>query len=64
MSDGIEQLSAKVKAAQIELERATQALYRDVNSPNLHAAYNHAVMALDKAEDELERALTNFKRKF
>lgn len=64
MSDGIETLSAKVKAAQIELERATQALFRDVNSPNLNAAYNHAVMALDKAEDELERALTNFKRKF
>ena len=64
MSDGIEQLSAKVKAAQIELERATQALYRDVNSQALNAAYNHAVMALDKAEDELERAQTNFKRKF
>ena len=64
MSDGIEQLSAKVKAAQIELERAAQALYRDVNSPILNAAYNHAVMALDKAEDELERAQTNFKRKF
>ena len=52
MSDGIEQLSAKVKAAQIELERATQALFRDVNSPNLNAAYNHAVRALDKAKDE------------
>jgi len=64
MSDGIAALTEKLKNAQIELERATEALLRDVNSDNANARYNHAVIALDRAEDELERAQLKFKRKF
>ena len=56
MSDGIAALTEKLKTAQIELERATEALFRDVNSDNANARYNQAIMALDRAEDELERA--------
>lgn len=63
MSDQIEQLSEKVKNAQADLERVTQALYKDVNSDNLNARYNAAILALDKAEAELEDALTKFKFK-
>jgi len=63
MSTGIQDLTEKVKAAQIELERVTAALYQDVHDPQRNAAYNHALMALDRAEDELDRALTKFKRK-
>ncbi len=63
MSDQIEQLSEKVRAAQIELERVTQALYKNVNSDLLNARYNAAIMALDKAEAELEDVLTKFKLK-
>ena len=64
MSDGIAALTEKLKTAQMELERATEALFRDVNSDNANARYNHAVTALDRAEDELERAQLKFKRKF
>ncbi len=64
MSDGIAALTEKLKTAQIELERATEALFRDVNSDNANARYNQAIMALDRAEDELERAQLKFKRKF
>ncbi len=63
MSGSIEQLSEKVKNAQADLERVTQALYKDVNSDNLNARYNAAILALDKAEAELEDALTKFKFK-
>ena len=64
MSDGIAALTEKLKTAQIELERATEALFRDVNSDNANARYNQAIMALDRAEDELERSQLKFKRKF
>ena len=63
MSESIEQLSEKVKAAHVELERVTQALYKNVNSDLLNARYNAAIMALDKAEAELEDVLTKFKLK-
>ena len=63
MSTGIESLNEKVKAAQIELERVTAAAYSDVHNPQLNAAYNQALLALERAEDELDRALTKFKRK-
>lgn len=63
MSTGIESLNEKVKAAQIELERVTAAIYQDPHNPAINAAYNHALLALDRAEDELDRALTKFKRK-
>ena len=63
MSGSIEQLSEKVKNAQADLERVTQALYKEVNSDNLNARYNAAILALDKAEAELEDALTKFKFK-
>jgi ribosome-associated translation inhibitor RaiA len=63
MSTGIQDLTEKVKAAHIELERVTAALYQDVHDPQRNAAYNHALLALDRAEDELDRALTKFKRK-
>jgi len=63
VSGSIQQLTDKVKTAQIELERLNQALYKDVNSPNLHAAYMKAITELDKAEAELEDALIKFKLK-
>ena len=63
MSESIEQLSEKVKNAQADLERVTQALYKNVNSDLLNARYNAAILALDKAEAELEDALTKFKFK-
>lgn len=63
MGTGIETLTEKVKAAQIELERVTAALYQDVHNPQLNAAYNQALLALERAEDELDRALTKFRRK-
>ena len=63
MGTGIETLTEKVKAAQIELERVTAALYQDVHNPQLHAAYNQALLALERAEDELDRALTKYRRK-
>ena len=63
MGTGIETLTEKVKAAQIELERVTAALYQDVHNPQLNAAYNQALLALERAEDELDRALTKYRRK-
>ena len=63
MSGSIEQLSEKVKNAQADLERVTQALYKNVHSDLLNARYNAAILALDKAEAELEDALTKFKFK-
>ncbi len=64
MSDGIAALTEKLKNAQIALERASEALLADVNSPELNSRYTRAVIALDRAEDELERAQMKFKRKF
>jgi exonuclease VII small subunit len=63
MSDGIAALTEKLKTAQMELERATEALFTDVNSDNANGRYNQAVMKLDRAEAELEAALSKFKRK-
>lgn len=63
MSDGIAALTEKLKTAQMELERATEALFTDVNSDNANGRYNQAVMKLDRAEAELEEALAKFKRK-
>jgi len=63
MSDGIAALTEKLKTAQMELERATEALFTDVNSDNANGRYNQAVMKLDQAEAELEEALAKFKRK-
>ena len=63
MSDGIAALTEKLKTAQMELERATEALFTDVNSDNANGRYNQAVMKLDQAEAELEAALAKFKRK-
>jgi hypothetical protein len=63
MSDGIAALTEKVKTAQIELERATEALFTDVNSDNANGRYNQAILKLDRAEAELEAALAKFKRK-
>jgi exonuclease VII small subunit len=63
MSDGIAALTEKLKTAQMELERATEALFTDVNSDNANGRYNQAVMKLDRAEAELEAALSKFKYK-
>lgn len=63
MSTGIESLNEKVKAAQIELERVTAVIYQDPHNPAINAAYNQALLALERAEDELDRAVTKFKRK-
>ena len=63
MSDGIAALTEKLKTAQMELERATEALFTDVNSDNANGRYNQAVMKLDQAEAELEAALAKFKHK-
>ena len=54
MSTGIESLNEKVKAAQIELERVTAAIYQDPHNPAINAAYNQALLALERAEDELD----------
>lgn len=64
MSDGIEALSKRLRNAQIELERATAALYSNLNSDNVNARYTRALLELDRAEDELENAQKRFKRKF
>ena len=61
--NGLADLTEKLRNAQIELERASEALFTDVKSPELNARYTKAVMALDRAEDELERAKLKFKRK-
>ena len=63
MSDGIAALTEKLKTAQMELERATEALFTDVNSDNANGRYNQAVLKLDRAEAELEAALSKFKYK-
>ncbi len=55
VSDEIARLTEKAKAAQVELERATEALYTDVNSPAYNGQYTRAVMKLDEAEAELKR---------
>ena len=62
-SDEITRLTEKVKAAQIELERVTKLLFGDVNSPDRNGQYNQAVLKLDRAEAELEAALSKFKYK-
>ncbi len=61
--NGLADLTEKLKTAQTELERATEAFLGDINDPDLNARYNQAIMALDRAEDELERAKLKFKRK-
>lgn len=63
MSEPIEQLNERVRLAQIELERVTQALYKDVHSDAANARYNAAIMALDRAEAELDEVMTKFKYK-
>ena len=63
MSDEIARLTEKAKAAQVELERATQALYTDINNPAYIGQYTQAVLKCDKAEAELEAALAKFKYK-
>ena len=64
MSEEIRRLTEKLKAAQIELDRATKALFTDVHDPNLNAAYNRALQSLDRAEAELDQATAKFVRKF
>lgn len=63
MSDGIAALTEKLKTAQMELERAAEALLEDVNSDNANGRYNQAILKLDRAEAELEAALAKFKHK-
>ncbi len=63
MSDSIAALTEKLKNAQIELERAAEALLEDVNSDNANGRYNQAILKLDRAEAELEAALAKFKHK-
>lgn len=63
VSDEIARLTEKAKAAQVELERATQALYTDINNPAYIGQYTQAVLKCDKAEAELEAALAKFKYK-
>ena len=62
-SNEIARLTEAVKAAQIELERITQTLYTNLDSETYRGRYTHAVMKLDKAEAELEAALSKFKYK-
>lgn len=64
MSDGIEALTKRLRNAQIELERATEALYSNLNSSEVKGRYTRAVLELDRAQDELENAQKRFKRKF
>jgi Asp-tRNA(Asn)/Glu-tRNA(Gln) amidotransferase A subunit family amidase len=62
-SDEIDQLTEKVRAAQVDLERITEALYSNLDSPTYKGRYTHAVLRLDKAEAELDQALNKFRRK-
>lgn len=62
-SDETARFTEKVKAAQIELERATQSLYGNVNSDTYNSQYTHAVLKLDKTEVELEAALSKCRLK-
>jgi uncharacterized protein Yka (UPF0111/DUF47 family) len=64
MSDEIRRLTEKLKAAQIEVDRATKALYTDVHDDNLNAAYNRALLSLERIEAELDQAVQKFVRKF
>ena len=62
-SDEIDQLTEKVRAAQVDLERITEALYSNLDSATYQGRYAHAVLRLDKAEAELDQALNKFRRK-